>query len=200
MTPLLRFDGRQRCGAAGGCCSRASTSRSAPGEALQVDRPQRQRQVEPDPARRRPAARRARHGSSARALALADDHLALDRELPLRRALRFWSGRDVTTRWTRSASRQLADVPVRLLSTGQAQARDAGARRRIGAPLVAARRAVERPRRRRRGAARRGRSPRIARPAARSSPRRTSRSPATGARWSSAHDRRADRPRGAPRA
>ena len=56
-------------------------------------------------------------------LALADEALALDRELPLRRALSFWS---------RDAARldealdalnltRLAEVPVRFLSTGQAK-------------------------------------------------------------------------------
>ena len=50
--------------------------------------------------------------------ALADEHLALDRELPLGRALAFWNpacgealdGMGIA---------HLADVPVRLLSTGQ---------------------------------------------------------------------------------
>ena len=57
-------------------------------------------------------------------VALADDALALDRELPLGRALGFWSKLDG------AASEQameamgltpLADVPVRFLSTGQAR-------------------------------------------------------------------------------
>ena len=51
-------------------------------------------------------------------LALADDHVALDRELPLKRALQFWcTGVDapmISLDLTR-----LADVPVRLLSSGQ---------------------------------------------------------------------------------
>jgi heme exporter protein A len=67
---------------------------------------------------------RAEGGAIERAeLALADEALALDRELPLRRALSFWS---------RDAARlddaldafdlaRLAEVPVRLLSTGQAK-------------------------------------------------------------------------------
>jgi len=59
-------------------------------------------------------------------LALASDALALDPELPLRRALLFWA------RMSRSETKlddalgklglsALADVPVRLLSTGQAK-------------------------------------------------------------------------------
>ncbi|HEX6071961.1 MAG TPA: heme ABC exporter ATP-binding protein CcmA [Sphingomicrobium sp.] len=51
-------------------------------------------------------------------LALADDHLALDRELPLARALAFWEG---PVEWAMGALgiAHLADVPVRLLSSGQ---------------------------------------------------------------------------------
>lgn len=50
--------------------------------------------------------------------ALADDRLALDRELPLRRALQFW-GEDVEAAMESLGIGRLADVPVRLLSTGQ---------------------------------------------------------------------------------
>lgn len=68
------------------------------------------------------------------ALALADDKLALDRELPLRRALRFWAGR-VEEAMEALGIAHLGDVPVRLLSSGQAKratlARVAGS----GAPL-----------------------------------------------------------------
>jgi heme exporter protein A len=51
-------------------------------------------------------------------LALADDNVALDRELPLRRALAFWGG-DVTQAIEALGLTPLADVPVRLLSSGQ---------------------------------------------------------------------------------
>ena len=64
-------------------------------------RAQRQRQVEPDPARRGTASRRSRAVSNASELALADDALALDRELPLRRALSFWGGGRRRRRWMR---------------------------------------------------------------------------------------------------
>lgn len=53
-------------------------------------------------------------------LALADDQVALDRELPLRRALRFWA-RDVDPAMETLGIGRLADVPVRLLSSGQAK-------------------------------------------------------------------------------
>lgn len=53
-------------------------------------------------------------------LALADDNLALDRELPLRRALRFWSA-SIDTPMEALGIAHLADVPVRLLSSGQAK-------------------------------------------------------------------------------
>jgi len=68
------------------------------------------------------------------AMALADDALALDREMPLRRALSFWGGA-VDEPMDALGIGHLADVPVRLLSSGQAKratlARVAGS----GAPL-----------------------------------------------------------------
>src|SRR5437763_2789571 len=53
-------------------------------------------------------------------LALADDALALDRELPLGRALTFWSGA-VDQAMDALGVAHLAQVPVRLLSSGQAK-------------------------------------------------------------------------------
>jgi heme exporter protein A len=50
-------------------------------------------------------------------LALADDQLALDRELPLARALRFWGVGSLEA----MGLAELAHVPVRLLSAGQAR-------------------------------------------------------------------------------
>ena len=60
------------------------------------------------------------------ALALADHKLALDHELPLKRALRFWSRIGGSLDRLDAALDglglvQLTDVPVRLLSTGQAK-------------------------------------------------------------------------------
>jgi heme exporter protein A len=53
-------------------------------------------------------------------LALADDHLALDRELPLKDALSFWGG-DSGLAMDAIGIGHLAQVPVRLLSSGQAK-------------------------------------------------------------------------------
>ena len=53
-------------------------------------------------------------------LALADDALALDRELPLKRALSFWAG-SVNEAMEALGLTSLAEVPVRLLSSGQAK-------------------------------------------------------------------------------
>ena len=52
---------------------------------------------------------------------LADDHLALDRELPLKRALGFWAAHDLEGALAMVGLAPLADVPVRLLSSGQAK-------------------------------------------------------------------------------
>ena len=51
-------------------------------------------------------------------LVMADDALALDRELPLRRALDFWGG-DVEQAMEALGLSYLEHVPVRLLSSGQ---------------------------------------------------------------------------------
>jgi heme exporter protein A len=62
---------------------------------------------------------RAERGSVERSpLSLADDNVALDRELPLRQALRFWRG-GFDQAMEALALSPLADVPVRLLSSGQ---------------------------------------------------------------------------------
>jgi heme exporter protein A len=58
------------------------------------------------------------------AVALADENAALDRELPLDRALHFWAGLDgrgdaVAEAMTAMGLDHLAPVPVRMLSTGQ---------------------------------------------------------------------------------
>lgn len=52
--------------------------------------------------------------------ALADEGLALDRELPLRSALAFWNA-DNPSAMVAMGIDHLARVPVRLLSTGQAR-------------------------------------------------------------------------------
>ena len=55
------------------------------------------------------------------AAALCDEALALDRELPLERALNFWGGVGVGQAMEAFGLAALARVPVRLLSTGQAK-------------------------------------------------------------------------------
>jgi len=55
------------------------------------------------------------------AVALADEGLALDGELPLRRALAFWGGSKLPQALLAFDLDRLAEVPVRLLSTGQAR-------------------------------------------------------------------------------
>ena len=67
-------------------------------------------------------------------LALADDALALDRELPLRRALGFWGG-NVEDAMDALDLTRLARVPVRLLSTGQAKRATLARVAASGAPL-----------------------------------------------------------------
>ncbi len=64
---------------------------------------------------------RPEHGTVSRGLlALADDNLALDRELPLRSALNFWGG-SIETAMDALGIADLTHVPVRLLSSGQAK-------------------------------------------------------------------------------
>jgi len=53
--------------------------------------------------------------------ALADENLALDRELPLGRALAFWGGPRLSEATRAFGLDSLAAVPVRHLSTGQAK-------------------------------------------------------------------------------
>jgi len=65
----------------------------------------------------RPTAGRVERGDR---LGLADEHLALDRELPLGRAMQFWNA-DSKSALAAMGLAELNDVPVRLLSTGQAR-------------------------------------------------------------------------------
>lgn len=67
-------------------------------------------------------------------LALADDSLALDRELALGEALRFWGGADDEALAAFGLA-HLAVVPVRLLSSGQAKRATLARVAASGAPL-----------------------------------------------------------------
>jgi heme exporter protein A len=66
------------------------------------------------------------------ALALANDQLALDRELPLGKALAFWGAESGMEAMGLAA---LADVPARMLSTGQAKRASLARVAASGAPL-----------------------------------------------------------------
>lgn len=67
-------------------------------------------------------------------IGLADDNVALDRELPLKKALRFWS-RDVDEAMEALGLTTLADVPVRFLSSGQLKRASLTQVAASGAPL-----------------------------------------------------------------
>jgi len=67
--------------------------------------------------------------------ALADEGLALDRELSLARALAFWAGPQLAQALTAFELEELAEVPVRLLSTGQAKRAQLARVHASGAPL-----------------------------------------------------------------
>ena len=67
--------------------------------------------------------------------ALADEGLALDRLVPLSRALAFWNGPRLAEAMTAFDLDRLADVPVRLLSTGQAKRARLARVMASGAPL-----------------------------------------------------------------
>jgi len=68
------------------------------------------------------------------ALALSDDRVALDRELPLERALGFWGG-EASEAIDALGLSELADVPVRMLSAGQARRAGLARVAASGAPL-----------------------------------------------------------------
>jgi heme exporter protein A len=67
--------------------------------------------------------------------ALADEGLALDRELPLRQALSFWRGPRLAEALAAFDLDRLAHVPVRFLSTGQAKRARLARVLASGAPL-----------------------------------------------------------------
>jgi heme exporter protein A len=67
--------------------------------------------------------------------ALADDHLALDRELALGRALAFWRGPRLGDAIAAFALDPLVQVPVRMLSAGQARRAALARVAASGAPL-----------------------------------------------------------------
>ena len=116
MKPLLKFEGVSlRRG--GRLLFEGLDVRLGPGEALHVTGPN--GSGKSSLIRLAAGLLRAETGKVERtSVALSDDALALDRELPLRRALRFWAAEAGMEAMGLSA---LADVPVRLLSSGQAK-------------------------------------------------------------------------------
>ena len=132
MKPLLRFE-KVTCRRGGRLLFEDFDLQLGPGEALQLGGP--------NGSGKSTLIRLAAgllHAESGRidrsGMALADEHLALDRELPLRRALRFW-GAAVGPAMEALGLTCLADVPVRLLSTGQAKRATLARVAASGAPL-----------------------------------------------------------------
>jgi len=118
MKPLLRFEG-VTCRRGGRVLFEDLDLQVGPGEALHLTGPN--GSGKSSLIRLAAGLLRAEKGRIERNdAALADEHLALDRDLTLRRALGFWS-RDVDQAMEALDLVRLADVPVRLFSTGQAK-------------------------------------------------------------------------------
>jgi heme exporter protein A len=132
MTPLLRFEG-VTCRRGGRLLFEGLDLSLSRGEALHLSGPN--GSGKSSLIRLAAGLLRADAGRIDRAdLALADEHLALDRELPLRRALQFWEA-TVDAAMDALGLTRLADVPVRLLSTGQAKRATLARVAASGAPL-----------------------------------------------------------------
>ena len=120
MKPLLRFEGvTLRRG--GRLLLEGLDLKLGPGEALHVTGPNGSGKT--SLIRLAAGLLRAELGRVERTeLALSDEALALDRELPLRKALRFWTGQErLDAAMDAMGLGRLVDVPVRLLSSGQAK-------------------------------------------------------------------------------
>src|SRR5688572_27700791 len=120
MKPLLRFDAvTLRRG--GRLLFEGLDLKLGPGEALHVTGPNGSGKT--SLVRLAAGLLRAEAGRVERTpLALSDEALALDREQPLRKALRFWTGPEhLDAAMDAMGLGKLGDVPVRLLSSGQAK-------------------------------------------------------------------------------
>ena len=121
MTALLRFED-VTCRRGGRLLFEALSLDIGPGDALHLGGPN--GSGKSSLIRLAAGLLRADTGSIERSeLALADKGLALDRELPLRRSLAFWNcdNRRLDDALDALDLTRLADVPVRLLSTGQSK-------------------------------------------------------------------------------
>ena len=135
MTPLLRFDG-VTCRRGGRPLFEDMNLEVGPGEAVHLGGPN--GSGKSSLIRLAAGLLRPEGGSVERSeLALADETLALDRELPLRRALAFWTGdfQRLDEALDALDLARLAHVPVRLLSTGQAKRATLARVAASGAPL-----------------------------------------------------------------
>ena len=132
MTPLLRFEGVS-CRRGGRLLFEGLDLAIGAGDALQVTGPNGSGKS----SLLRVAAGLLRPHAGlveATTLALSDDHVALDRELPLSPALRFWGG-DVPSALAALGLTSLAHLPVRLLSAGQLKRASLARVAASGAPL-----------------------------------------------------------------
>lgn len=132
MRPLLRFE-QVTCRRGGRLLFEGMDLQLGPGEALHL--------IGPNGSGKSSLIRlaagllRAESGSVERsALVLADENLALDRELPLARALAFWGGSSDGPLEALGIA-HLARVPVRMLSSGQARRATLARVAASGAPL-----------------------------------------------------------------
>ena len=132
MTSLLRFD-QVTLRRGGRLLFEGLDLSLGPGEALQVTGPN--GSGKSSLIRLAAGLLRAERGGVERSpLALADDNLALDRELPLARALGFWAASPGPLMEVLGIA-HLAEVPVRLLSSGQAKRAALARVAMSGAPL-----------------------------------------------------------------
>lgn len=138
MSPLLRFAG-VTCRRGGRLLFEDLDLELGPGEALHLSGPN--GSGKSSLIRLAAGLLRAEAGTIDRAAAaLADDNLALDRELPLGRALQFWTRLDgrldlLAVAVDALALTHLTQVPVRLLSAGQAKRAALARVAASGAPL-----------------------------------------------------------------
>ena len=132
MTPLLRFEA-VTCRRGGRLLFEDLDLRLGPGEALHLTGPNgtgKSSLIRLAAGLLRPESGRIDRSPAA----LSDDALALDRELALRRALGFWGANGDSAMEALGLAR-LADVPVRLLSSGQRKRASLARVAASGAPL-----------------------------------------------------------------